>query len=113
MSTDRELLVFAARALNRELVWEFSKFSGCEWCRFVSCAEQWNPLKDDGDALRLAIALRLDVCIRDGYTDAVIRRVENGVERSKTGFTEPHRNDIATATRRAVVRASAYIGEWL
>lgn len=69
----------------------------------------WNPLRDDGDALRLAVKLSIDVwysddlcivgttfmCGNDGYNTE-----ENWVELDKM-----------IATRRAIVRAAAEIGK--
>ena len=63
----------------------------------------WNPLADDGDALRLAVKLRLDidhhqfsVNVWDGYI---------GTGRIPSG------DDPYAATRRAIVRAAAEIGK--
>ena len=63
----------------------------------------WNPLASDGDALRLAVKLRLDidhhqfsVNVWDGYI---------GTGRIPSG------DDPYAATRRAIVRAAAEIGK--
>ena len=63
----------------------------------------WNPLADDGDALRLAVKLRLDidhhqfsVNVWDGYI---------GTGRIPSG------DDPYAATRRAIVRSAAEIGK--
>jgi hypothetical protein len=66
--------------------------------------EEWNPLTDDGDALRLAHGLNVPVSID----------ISNGLT-TVSGWTfdidEPHGNDPLAATRRAIVRAAAAIGE--
>lgn len=71
----------------------------------IFAAKPWNPLTDDADALRLAVKLVLDI----GHT------VSNGVH--VTGFYEECMgieqlgDDPYAATRRAIVRAAAAIGE--
>jgi hypothetical protein len=82
--TDRELLEAAAKAAGIDLL------RG----PYIT----WNPLTDDGDALRLAVRLNLTVHKGFAYTP--------------TGKLFDHRdyaNPIA-ATRRAIVRAAAEIG---
>ena len=64
----------------------------------VEC--NWNPLTDDGDALRLAVKLELDVMC------ASVRSVDDAVD-----ITIDAGTDIYAATRRAIVRAAAEIGK--
>jgi hypothetical protein len=68
---------------------------------------QWNPLIDDGDALRLAVKLKmsmvLDSCGFKGKT--------TWVRAPQTEKTEYHESDPYAATRRAIVRAAAEIGK--
>ncbi|HEK3311020.1 TPA: hypothetical protein SMV88_004919 [Pseudomonas aeruginosa] len=68
------------------------------------CSFPWNPLTDDGDALRLAVKLSLHV--------RVCRRIIM-VEMRTFGddITEPRGTDVYEATRRAIVRAAAEIGK--
>lgn len=87
--TDRELLEKAARLVG-------------EWPSpepFEHVLRRWNPLADDGDALRLAVKLDIDVFGTDEYRSA------------ETGYgvlSEPVVNaDKMAATRRAIVRAAA------
>lgn len=61
--------------------------------------EPWNPLDDDGDALRLAVAMCLPLDITD--EDTLV---------APLGIIEPHGDDPLAATRRAIVRAAAEIG---
>ena len=56
---------------------------------------EWNPITDDGDALRLAVKLHLPV-------EAMIAFV---AEREPDWHKDPY-----AATRRAIVRAAAEIG---
>lgn len=63
----------------------------------------WNPLRSDGDALRMAVKLRLHVSV---FADAIgIGTPTRCYEESK--WTD----DPYAATRRAIVRAAAEIGK--
>jgi hypothetical protein len=65
----------------------------------------WNPLTDDGDALRLVVKLWLTVQV----DDEDCRTYVVGSTGQCIG-TEPHGDDPYAATRRAIVRAAAEIG---
>ena len=103
--TDRELLELAAKAAGIELVWHGDTDPFC-FAETVA-GIKWNPLTDDGDALRLAVKLAIDFKIRNGATwwD---RQVS---EKVVYWCHEPHNNDPHAATRRAIVRAAAEIGK--
>jgi len=58
----------------------------------------WNPLADDGDALRLAVKLKLN-----------LEFFSQGVHVMALG-AQPYSDDPYAATRRAIVRAAASIG---
>ena len=60
--------------------------------------KRWNPLTDDGDALRLAVTLRITVEQGDGWSDA------GGW---CTVYHSDHGGDACAATRRAIVRVAA------
>ncbi|MGI4846606.1 MAG: hypothetical protein ACRYGK_00455 [Janthinobacterium lividum] len=110
--TDRELLELAAKAAGYAVRWHGN------WQCFVherpfntnnppTLAGQrhvWSPLTDDGDALRLAVALRLQIDLETPGTVFV----------SNFGWfafmRENCRNDAEAATRRAIVCAAAEIG---
>ena len=64
----------------------------------------WNPLTDDGDALRLAVKLKLSVWFeeRESHQWTHIIWV--------SPVFEPYVGDVSAATRRAIVRAAAEIG---
>jgi len=68
---------------------------------------RWNPLTDDGDALRLAVKLKLNVDI--DYDDNTVR-VFIGRHFGKF-YPEKYINDSYSATRRCIVRAAAEIGK--
>ena len=102
MTTDRELLEAAAKAAGLNYEHDLGVLSHEDFNEFVC----WNPLTDDGDALRLAVKLRIEVepwihgdsaCARAAVREVLI--------------DEPHYGeDPERATRRAVVRAAAEIG---
>ncbi|PCL52370.1 hypothetical protein [Bordetella pertussis] len=103
MRTDRELLELAAKAAGMG-VWPGTGFQAHMLFTRPAKADpdgkvagiEWNPLTDDGDALRLAVKLRLWVHV-DDYGGSARRPGE------KCG-------GIEAATRRAIVRAAAEIG---
>lgn len=96
----RELLELAAKAAGYEFrVEEDQKFSVFLYDRVWTL---WNPLKDDGDALRLAVATCLPLEIEDEATH--VRPLE---------IFEPHWGDPLLATRLCIVRAAAEIGRRL
>ena len=77
---------------------------------------RWNPLTDDGDALRLATTLGLSVEPYPYYTTpkhSVIvkqrRRGDQMRESNPTEVVEVYGDDAAAATRRAIVRAAAAV----
>ena len=94
--TDRELLELAAKAAG---YWdaEFNCYKG---------AANWNPLDDDGDALRLAVNLRLIVDINDEEGEVKVRKPWY----PSSEVFEPLFGDPYAATCRAIVRAAAEIG---
>jgi hypothetical protein len=102
--TDREMLELAARAAGIVVTDDMREL----WLHVGSSA--WNPLTDDGDALRLAVKLELILCIRrEGVTDATMRAPRTGMT-PYLSFLEQHKDDPYAATRRAIVRAAAEIG---
>lgn len=118
--TDRELLELAAKA------------AGITWTRYDACPSgvklisgwglvvaatfdaldggsviRWNPLIDDGDALRLAVKLRIDVEFM------MARALAKGVaswEAPQREAIEELASEECAAVRRAIVRVAAKIG---
>lgn len=99
---DRELLELAAKAAEIDAM----RLPDAWPNRFDD--DQWNPLIDDGDALRLAVKLGIDLEWRnDGRVAAYRHANANG--HCFTAF-ESSREERDAATRRAIVRAAAEIG---
>lgn len=116
--TDRELLELAARAAGIDLPepgpWlEYSDTHGFMWMNMDgSRPEQtFNPLNDDGDALRMAVKLRIELVgvVNDAFGDPFV--LVHG--RNRKEFTEVVVDTELSllATRRAIVRAAAEIGK--
>lgn len=99
--TDRELLELAAKAAGIELD-HYNDLKNAYWLDRANL--WWSPLTDDGDALRLAARLRMQLSIGDG--GMVLAYAADAVQ----GIAEDVTEDIAYCTRRAIVRAVAAIG---
>ena len=98
--TDRELLEPAAKAAGIRLhVWGTP---GEENFADLGTGKRWNPLTDDGDALRLAVKLLFEIDMGRG---CIAIRHSTGIK-----ILEAFNHDPLTATRRAIVRAAAEIG---
>ena len=94
---DRELLELAAKAVGHAIDPIDAMHEPEDW----AC---WNPLTDDGDALRLAVKCNLDIELQEDCVFA------NGFEVQNHQLFEWHKDDPYAATRRAIVRAAAEIG---
>lgn len=111
--SDRELLELAAKAAGIQGDWVTDYGDGYTWQgntegflfeRTHGGLSVWNPLVDDGDALRLAVDLKIVVQVHTAMCTA---------RYGDAWVTEPpdRDNDRYTATRRAIVRAAAEIGK--
>lgn len=130
--TDDDLLVFAAKAAgftfwrSKHGYWNVCKPDGktqvtCQgWENYDSRTGEklpeptisdamfgidWAPLADDGDALRLAVKLK--ICIGPNF-DGDLAAAFGSDGRN---ITEPMGDDPEAAARRAIVRAAAEIGK--
>jgi hypothetical protein len=108
---DKELLKYAAIAC--QWAFEDDDDDGLSWVVWGDDNVpmfRWNPLTDDGDALRLAVKCGLSVQI--GASVFVYDHPDfcdpayTGVETCESLKTDP-----MAATRRAIVRAAAEIGK--
>lgn len=114
---DRELLELAAKAAGYDLYATWSEFGYFEGFRIGSInGDQWNPLTDDGDALRLAVRLGLDILFTPEDVEVIADQhaKEDGGETVAPWAGESwtlKQQDPYAATRRAIVRAAAEIGK--
>lgn len=91
---DEELLVFAAKAAGMpEPVDEHGIWSA--WVGTLENGHWWNPLDDDGDALRLSVYL--GILLRTDFIKLLAQLMGEGMEHGE-------------AARRAIVRIAAEIG---
>ncbi|MBC9904803.1 hypothetical protein [Achromobacter xylosoxidans] len=108
MQSDLELLELAAQAIGEQFHSGHITQNGkqYEWV-------EWNPLTDDGDALRLAVKLSQ----RPGGI-AILLNSRFDSSMFATVYTDEHHlagqeymgDNAGEATRRAIVRAAAEIG---
>jgi hypothetical protein len=70
----------------------------------------WNPLTDDGDALRLAVKCKLTTCT-DGEATVSSHEAYRGSQGVFITQRVSECKDKYAATRRAIVKAAAAIGE--
>jgi len=111
--TDRELLELAAKAAGldtpRYADGSLGGRIGISTETGEYCQRLWNPLTDDGDALRLAVRLELMVNINSAHTQVTwhdeVLSESHDIEQWDNGMTP------CEWTRRAIVRAAAAIGE--
>ncbi len=108
--TDRELLEMAAKAAGLPIksyaVDTDDTFTHLIVGRkFTKEKVAWNPLNDDGDALRLAVKLGLLVHGADSPSTVWCQ-----VGECPNAFLEAAKPDPYAATRRAITRAAAEIG---
>jgi hypothetical protein len=115
--TDRELLELAAKAAGLrwsigDLVW-YNDMEG-------TYIKNWNPLADDGDALRLSVRLGIDLTLHGATFTHPYAHSEIAASYARNGdnwFEEEAREDkgidIYAAVRRVIVRAAAEIGKAL
>jgi hypothetical protein len=90
---DKELLELAAKSIFE-----------CFGAQMIESG--WNPLTDDGDALRLAVKLDMTIIVTAKSSISVCVGLKGFLEEEING-------DIYAATRRAIVRAAAEIGKTL
>ena len=95
--TDLELLKLAYKAF----------MSGADLADDKDMLRRWNPLTNDGDALRLAVKLHIDVLHR--FVGG--QRVEALAPGGPLQVEQCDQKTRQAATRRAIVRATAEIGK--
>lgn len=110
MTADDELMMLAAKAAGAEWSdypdrtpnhWTIQRWPDSTWVH-------WDPLEDDGDALRLAVKLRFRMSVTlDGVS--IDRGPGQALAWERTGVASDE-DRCGTAIRRAIVRAAAEIG---
>jgi len=139
MNADKELLELAAKAAgwkwwrSKHGYWNvidenFDETTCCHgWPKFDAFTGEalpestpadalaecdWDPLADNGDALRLAVKLRLEMyqSLNCGLWTVFVGYSKNG---RIVYVAEQAGDDVFSATRRAIVRAAAEIGKTL
>lgn len=118
--TDRELLTLAAKAYWGS---EIDDVCSIRWLDADQCIGYthgdnqdhngvdreflWNPLRDDGDALRLAVKLKMALDIGE---DEMVRAYAHGATQGHGVDLSPA-TDSCSATRRAIVYAASELGK--
>jgi hypothetical protein len=116
MMTDRELLELAAKAAgltiecdaDSAVVFPSHYSGGFSIINERGGSTLWNPLTDDGDALRLAVKLGMEIYVDDnpeGRACTEAQSLTHGGRRVAIN----HDAAPQAATRRAIVRAAAEI----
>lgn len=107
---DKKLLELAAKAAGIDGKYQDADdFNHDEYGAYdgigIYCqrGKAWNPLTDDGDALRLAVKMAI---IYNNYPDATVADPLNA-----NAYKQEHGTDPYAATRRAIVLAAAEIGK--
>lgn len=123
--TDRKLLELAAKAAGIDLkpmqINNVREQGDDRFVGYMTDPEQWsrgwfNPLVDDGDALRLVVSLGIDLLFTPEDVEAVATRYayEDHQEMITPWACESWTlkpQDPSDATRRAIVRTAAEIGK--
>lgn len=109
--TEREMLELAAKAAGYDVRFEPGHVIDAEERDKIIAiiyghdyADDWSPLADDGDALRLAVTLRIEI----GFFAGMVYAGPGGTTKSSVDLKEVQ--DMQAATRLAIVKAAAEIG---
>jgi hypothetical protein len=107
---DRELLEFAAKAAGIKIkgYYEDEPSLSIKPGPKLPTA-RWNPLTDDGDALRLAVLLGMKIYPGEAYPWD--EKCADYSTKFGAAVDEDEEPDPYIATRRAIVRAAAEIGK--
>ncbi|MCH9735576.1 MAG: hypothetical protein K0U78_13655 [Actinomycetia bacterium] len=116
--TDRELLELAAKAAGKKVrIYEGMVVEPGTDC---VCVDQrgfrWNPLEDDGDALRLAVKLGINITAYPIYNTnkhSVVaqKKLPLGSDPEEFWFVVAYGDNPRSATRRAIVECAAAMAE--
>lgn len=110
MMDDLTLLELAAKAAGVNIE---PRIEGKKPCRLLEHESHegyvsvlWNPLTDDGDALRLAVDLRMYVQVNEASVIVETWQSDIGETKEIVEYFDQH-DDVYAVTRRAIVRAGA------
>ena len=106
--TDRELLELAAKAAGLDAVWDDYQQEHAIYDHDGVLIGGWDPLNYDGDALRLAVKLKMRIGIDSIPVGYVVVMSDDPLKKETHELID---SDPYAATRRAIVRAAAQIGE--
>ena len=112
--TDRDLLQLAAKAAGIKL--QFDSHGLPRNCTDMApafnifAAKLWNPIDDDGDALRLSVTLRLSVHLSQRISASWVCN-DSGDNIAEVQHDDAVNFNPYAATRRAITRAAAEIGK--
>lgn len=112
MKTGKELLELAAKAagVSGVIIETPTPYISCVEGEYGTYRKyMWNPLIEDGDALRLAVKLNI-AFVFDFNLSSGESFIRAGVEVPNMIVERVLDNDRLAATRRAIVRAAAAIG---
>jgi len=115
MQTDRELLEAAAQAAGHKLADEVDSHMPSGALLIVGRGGRyalWNPLHDDGDALHLAVNLRISLIHEQEYMggsvmETIAPAAADGTRHCEAECLNGLTDDPMANTRRAIVRAAA------
>lgn len=109
--SDRELLELAAKAAGYSIQFKYKEGYISPHAQIKATLDYWSwwePLTDDGDALRLMATLNINVFYRENINGAFVIAERAGINFCPESLDGPHED---AATRRAIVRAAAEIGK--
>ena len=96
---EREVLKLAAKAAGY-------------WDKELKCYTGFDPLIDDGDALRLVVSLGMTLYVDSECSDVCAKvHLKDGRTKTACVLDKEFTKDPYAATRRAIVRAAAEIGK--
>ncbi len=109
--TEHELVFLAAKAADIALAPAPFVHHGPEGAAYTDDGDFFNPLNDDGDALRLAVKLRISIMLAETAPGAPECAYAESLEGGPIWrYVHVEDADLLAATRRAIVHAAAAIG---